>query len=167
MRLNMIGPVAVLSLVFICLFSAMAAADPGNKNVSSTEMIESASALDGTSVLYSGEVVGDVLYRGNYAWINVSDGSNAIGVWVPAAEAKKIESTGRYRFTGDTVSVSGTFHRACTDHGGDMDIHADTVLVTEKGHAVEDAPSGTLMISAVIFFLSAFMAAGFMLKRKS
>jgi hypothetical protein len=163
MRLKLIKTAPLLIILFFIL---PISANAENQSVSSTELIENASKLDGNTVYYSGEVVGDILYRGDYAWINVSDGANAIGIYIPASEAKKIEYVGRYRVVGDTVSLTGTFHRACAQHGGDMDIHAETVNVTEKGHTVEDEPSTGLLFSAGALFLCALTGTILVLKKR-
>ena len=84
-------------MLLVISFLLPIGANAENQPVTSTTLIESASKLDGDTVSYSGEVIGDVLYRGDYAWINVSDGANAIGIYIPASEAKKIEYVGRYR----------------------------------------------------------------------
>lgn len=163
MRLKFFKTVlALLMLLFILPISANAK----SKSVSSTDLIENASALDGKTVSYSGEVVGDILQRGDYDWINVSDGANAIGIYLPASEAKKIGYAGRYRVVGDTVFLTGTFHRACAQHGGDMDIHTDKINVTEKGHTVKDEPSTGLLIAAGGLFLCAVAGAVLVLKKK-
>jgi hypothetical protein len=43
---------------------------------------------------------------------------------------------GGYRRQGDGVRVTGTFHAACREHGGDMDIHAASLEIVREGHAV-------------------------------
>lgn len=48
-------------------------------------------------------------------------------------QAKEISFCGGYKGRGDTVRVTGVFHRACPEHGGDTDIHATTLLLVEKG----------------------------------
>ena len=58
--------------------------------VDSSILIEHAKSYDYQTVTFEGEVIGDIMVRDDYAWINVSDGSNAIGIWVPAAAAKTI-----------------------------------------------------------------------------
>jgi len=78
-------------------------------------------------VVYEGEVIGDVMGRGEYAWINVHDGQNAIGVWIDKALTKDILYTGSYQGRGDWLEISGTFQRACNLHGGDLDIHAQAI----------------------------------------
>lgn len=135
---------ALLLLVLFLPTSAKAAAQV----VTSTEIIEDALTLNGKTVTYRGEVIGDILYRGDHAWINVSDGANAIGCYIPASEADKIENIGRYRIVGDTVELTGIFHRDCPEHGGDLDIHTNTIIVLKKGQEVEDRPSAGLMIAA-------------------
>lgn len=136
--------VVLLLLLLLLPSSAKAAAQA----VTSTELIEDALAFNEKAVTYRGEVIGDILYRGDSAWVNVSDGVNAIGCYIPASEAEKIDSIGRYRIVGDTVELTGIFHRDCPEHGGDLDIHADTIIVLKKGHEVEDKPSAGLMIAA-------------------
>lgn len=121
---------AVITLaVFDLLLSSSVLADP----IASSDLIDKAKLFDNKQVTYQGEVIGDVMIRGEFAWMNVSDGANAIGVWMPASEAEKIKYKGGYKYTGDTVKVTGTFHRACPEHGGDMDIHADTVEIVKPG----------------------------------
>ena len=146
---------ALLLLLLLLPSSAKAAAQA----VTSTELIEGALALNGKAITYRGEVIGDILYRGDRAWINVSDGANAIGCYIPASEADKIDRVGRYRIVGDTVELTGIFHRDCPEHGGDLDIHADTIIVLKKGHEVEDKPSAGLMIAAGALAPCAFAGA--------
>lgn len=100
---------------------------------SSTELITNAKKYDGDIVAYEGEVVGDVMFRGAQAWINVYDGTNALGVWVPAALARRVRLVGGYSYIGDTVRVTGVFKRADARHGGDTDIHAETLRVVKAG----------------------------------
>jgi len=157
----------VTSIVILFLFILPVTARAESRVVTSTDLIENAASLDGDTVTYSGEVIGDILSRGDYAWINVSDGTNSIGIYIPDSEAKKIEYVGRYRVTGDTVSITGTFHRACAEHGGDLDIHATAVEIIEKGHSEEDNPSTSLLVTSGILTLCALAGAIFILKKKA
>jgi hypothetical protein len=109
--------------------------------VSSADLISEPERYDGKTVLYTGEVVGDVMLRGTHAWVNVHDGVNAVGVWVPREFSAGISVRGGYKFRGDIVAVSGRFFRACGNHGGDMDIHADSLVVVSPGQA-RDVPAG-------------------------
>lgn len=118
--------------VFMIAFCAGAAACSAQQ-ISSKDLVSRAKDFDNTAVVYRGEVVGDVMMRGAHAWINVNDGTHAIGVWITAAMAGDISRTGNFKQTGDTVEVTGIFHRACCEHGGDLDIHAQQMRVVVPG----------------------------------
>jgi hypothetical protein len=118
------------------------------QTVSSTELINSAKLYDGKTVVYEGEVIGDIMARGipaergrdaasgRCAWVNLNDGQNAIGIWMPEALTKDIRLTGSYKSRGDWIEVTGVFHRACADHGGDLDIHAQAIRKIQSGKAI-------------------------------
>jgi hypothetical protein len=129
-----------LALVCCTLFLALTAAYA--KSVSSSELIENARQYDGQTITYAGEVIGDVMVRGRFAWINVNDGKNAIGIWLDRELAKDIAYTGSYTSRGDWVEVEGVFHRACLQHGGDLDIHALALRKTKDGEKID----GTLSL---------------------
>jgi len=102
--------------------------------LSSTELVDNAKQYDNAAVVYEGEVVGEVMARGRYAWINLNDGHNAIGIWVEKDLLQDIiQYTGNYKTKGDWLEVSGVFHRACVEHGGDLDIHAQALRKTHLG----------------------------------
>jgi len=106
--------------------------------VSSTELINNAKQYDGKRVIYKGEIIGDIMVRKGFAWINVNDGTNAIGVWSNKDLVKDILYTGSYKFRGDIIEVKGIFHRACLEHGGDLDIHAETFDRIESGAILKE-----------------------------
>lgn len=119
--------------------------------LSSQQMVEMAKDYDGRELEYEGEVVGDIMYRGGYAWLSINDGYSSIGVWCPTELAKGIISLGGPSFRGDIVRVRGIFHRACNLHGGDLDIHAVELVVLSKGH-----PKSLVRISKQKVILSLF-----------
>ena len=106
--------------------------------VSSRRLIENAKFYDGRTVSYKGEAVTAIMRRGDHAWLAVSDGDNTIGVWCRQPQVADIRFLGSYNTKGDTLVVVGVFNRACQEHGGELDIHADTVTVTKQGHAVSE-----------------------------
>jgi len=106
--------------------------------ISSTELINNAKQYDGQAVTYEGEVIGDVMVRGEFAWINVNDGKNAIGVWVDKNLTQDILHTGSYQSRGDWVEVTGVFQRACPQHGGDLDIHANSIRKISPGRVTSE-----------------------------
>ena len=137
--------------VFICFMPVSAKEKQADKTVGLTELVEHAKQYDDKEISFKGEAIGDVLYRGSNAWINVSDGNNsAIGVYMPAQTAKKISVMGHYGAQGDVILVTGIFHRDCPDHGGDMDIHADQVQILSKGYRFSaETPRWLVYLSGV------------------
>ena len=104
-----------------------------SQTVSSQELINNAKMYDNKTVVFEGEVIGDVMRRKDFAWVNIYDGQNAIGVWMPASLARDIIFTGSHKSKGDVVEVTGIFHRACPEHGADLDIHAQAMRKIAPG----------------------------------
>jgi hypothetical protein len=123
--------------------------------VDSAELIEKGSEYDGKTVDYTGEVIGDLMARKNHAWINVNDGSNAIGIWSERALVPPIHFFGSYGNRGDTVLVHGVFHRSCPAHGGDMDIHASAIAIVETGEPVSHKTGMSAVLAAVALLITA------------
>lgn len=117
-----------------CLLSNVCSAQP---TISSTELIENAKELDGKEVIYQGEAIGEVMTRGNYSWVNLNDGENAIGIWMPNNFLGLISFIGSYTARGDWLEASGIFNRACKMHGGDLDIHATHLAKIRDGRQVK------------------------------
>ena len=127
----------LLLIIALLLLLAPAVALAEGESVSSNDLIDRAKDYDGTTVVYEGEVLGDILYRGDSAWLAVFDGSNTIGCFVPSEQAKLISVVGGYGKHGDTIRIECVFHRACAEHGGDLDIHASSVAVLRTGESVQ------------------------------
>jgi hypothetical protein len=129
--------------------------------VSAQELLGSPEKYDGKVVIYKGEAIGDIMGRGDYAWINVRDESKAIGIFCPRDLVGDIKFTGGYKFRGDMVSVRGAFHRFCPEHGGDTDIHAEKIIVIGKGeliaHLIEPEKVKTSITLAAIAFVLAII----------
>jgi len=106
------------------------------QSISSTELINNAKQHDGKTVAYEGEVIGDIMVRGDYVWINVNDGQNAIGIWMDKNLAKDISYAGSYKLKGDWLEITGIFQRACLQHGGDLDIHAQAIRKVRQGRQI-------------------------------
>ena len=129
--------------------------------ISSDELINNAKLFDGKSVVYIGEVIGDVMIRGEYAWVNLLDGKNAIGIWAGKDLVKDIAYTGSYKFKGDVVEVSGIFHRSCLQHGGDLDIHAQSLTKIIPGWPAQEIPNFkkgniVILLSGALVFIWIF-----------
>lgn len=126
---------------------------PANPNaVSSTELIESPQRWDGQAVTFRGEAIGEAMERGEIAWLHLNDDgyqfrsieegaplsgfNTGMPVVVPARLADEIRFFGDYKHRGDIVEVRGVFNAACPEHGGDMDIHAESLRVVAPGREV-------------------------------
>ena len=126
--------------VILCLMLTIPISYCQAQTPSSLELINNAKQYDEKSVVYEGEVIGDVMARGDYAWVNVLDGENAIGVWINSSLAKNIKYTGSYKSVGDRIEITGIFNRACVAHGGDLDIHAQGMRVLKTGVQILHQP---------------------------
>lgn len=97
------------------------------------QLVENAKLYNGKTITVRGEAIGESMKRGTYSWVNISDGTLPMGIWMDSNDAAQISVYGNYHNTGDLVEVTGTFNRACSEHGGDMDIHAQSVKIVKKG----------------------------------
>lgn len=166
--------VALLALLAIALVPASTYAQDAAVPLSA-QLVEGAKEFDGTTVTMVGEAIGEVMYRGDYAWVHVNDdaytarnveeGADLGGYntgqacWVPADLARKIEICGDYHHEGDVVRIVGVFNAACPEHGGDMDIHASELQIVTPGHHVSDPTEPWKWYLALASFLG--MAASF------
>jgi hypothetical protein len=156
-------------VIVLALFHSVAAAAGGTSEVNSAELLNDWEEYDGKEVVFRGEAVGDVMRRGEGAWVTVNDdlysrearleagqlrgGNSGIGVWLPASEAAKIRVLGRYGTRGDFVEVRGTFNADCREHGGDFDIHAHTLTVIEAGRELDTSPDSGKYLAALFVML--------------
>lgn len=139
--------IIILSLFIVILNGQMCSAAP-YKNFN--DLIENGRNLDNKIITVQGEVIGDRMKRGNYSWINISDGSNGMGIWIKNEDADAIKVYGNYNNKGDTVEIEGKFNRACKEHGGDMDIHAQSIKIIKAGYPVNHAINRNKIITALL-----------------
>jgi hypothetical protein len=123
----------VRGIVIVLAWAAASASFCCAEPLSSTEIISQAARYDNATVTYTGEVIGEIMRRGAYCWMNTSDGKNALGIWVPVDMAKDITYTGSFKSMGDMIEVTGVVHRSCPQHGGDLDIHAEKIRKVQEG----------------------------------
>jgi hypothetical protein len=123
------------------------------ETLASKELINNAKAYDGKVVAYRGEAVGATMVRGDHAWINLNDGVNALGIWVTKEIAAGV-TAGTYRARGDALEITGIFHRACPEHGGDLDIHAESATIVEKGSPILHPVNNTTIKLSALFFIA-------------
>ena len=130
--------ISFVRILLFSIFCSLSSAPAIAQALSSSELISNAKQYDGKIVVYEGEIIGDIMQRGNFSWLNISDGSNTIGVWAESSIIPDIEYTGSYNTKGGRVEVVGVFHRACPQHGGDLDIHAQAIKRIASGRKVLD-----------------------------
>ena len=172
----------VLAAAVMALFTVPAMAREGTE-VTVTELLEDWEEYDGREVILRGEAVGDVMARGEYAWITVNDdtysrqalheegaldGQNrGIGVWLPTGEAEKIGRLGRYGSVGDFVEVRGIFRADDEQHGGDFDIKGQSLTILEEGRPVDTSPDGWKYFALVAALLFLLVSLAPILKRRA
>jgi hypothetical protein len=156
--LKQIKTLIIVTVFIISLSENVYAYDTG-EIIDISYLIENAAELDQQEVTVSGEAVGEAMNRGSHSWININDGTNAIGIWMSSSEAQKIKYFGNYKYKGDVLKISGTFNRACKEHGGESDIHSITLEIEETGHGEDEQISSTKIAVAA---LSAVLAASLM-----
>jgi len=122
-------------LAFSCFVSSTLASGEEPRVVSCKELIDRGRDYEGKEILFEGEAIGDPMRRGDHAWVNLLDSSGAMGAWMPARDLASFVHYGSYREKGDLVRLRGVFHRACPDHGGDMDIHVESIEALARGRA--------------------------------
>lgn len=128
-----ISNVILLSILFLlCSITSVCLA----QDFSSKNLIEHAKQLDGQTVTYKGEAIGDIMQRGRFVWLNVVDDHAAIGIWAPKELAESVSFTGGYKTKGDHIEIEGVFNRACEIHGGELDIHAESINKLQEGSRV-------------------------------
>ena len=140
----------ICALLVICLTASPVSADTA---IGINDLIADGTTYDGTQVTVQGEALGEAMQRGDYSWVNISDGTNAIGIWMETEDARRITDYGNYKQIGDTIEVTGTFYSNCAQHGGDVDIHCTGMRVVSQGHPSSETVSGTKIAVAAILFL--------------
>lgn len=126
--------------------------------IGSLELVNNAKQLDGHTITYRGEVIGELMARGDYAWLHVNDGVVALSIWAKKDVFKEICSFGAYHRKGDSVELTGILNRSCLEHGGDLDIHAVSISKIANGFAVPVKISKRRIIAASILTIIVLLA---------
>lgn len=121
-------------------------------SVSINDLIKNSHEYDNQAITIEAEVILEVLERGDFAWININDGTNAIGVYLPIEMTEELKYFGDYNHVGDIVRIEGIFSRNCEEHGGEIDIHATSLKIVTSGYLVEKEVSSWKFIGAFIGF---------------
>lgn len=158
--------ILICVIISVCFFTTPCKAS-SNSYRNFNDMVEKAKELNGKNLDIEGEAIGEPLKRGDYTWVNICDGNGtSIGIYMKTKDAEKIKFFGSSKVKGDTILVSGEFRRACKDHGGDLDVHANKVSIEKAGNKIlEEVNKSKLLYAAVLTFVAAIISI-FCFKRK-
>lgn len=157
------GKKSIILLSIFFLFLVMTSSRGyAAETVTINQLIENTAKYDNLVVTVEGEVIGEALERGDFAWINLNDTTNAIGIWLKLSDTKQLQYYGDYGHSGDIVKITGKFSRACSEHGGDFDIHCSRIEVVEKGWIVSEiVSSNKIMTTVVLSIIASILLAGY------
>ncbi|PKM94222.1 MAG: DNA-binding protein [Firmicutes bacterium HGW-Firmicutes-1] len=150
--------VLIILFIFITLLTGIV---NGTSYIEINELIENTRELDEKEVTIQGEAIGEALERGDYAWVNINDGTNAIGIWLTIEDANLIKTYGDYKHKGDIIKIKGIFSRACIEHGGDIDVHNISLEIIEEGYEMKETVTQTKIVTAVTLNIIAVIVAYF------
>lgn len=157
----------IRAVIFSLILLFPSSASEASVSYSINDLIENAISLDGEKVTITAEAIGERMERAEGTWVNVNDGTNAIGVWMDKLTAAKIGFFGDYSHKGDTLSITGIFSRACLEHGGEPDIHAETLEITRSGEIITHRASPAKAIWASILSIAATPFAIYFIRQSS
>ena len=127
-------PITIIVMTVALLLSVPVLASAAGEVLDPAEVIEIDRARDGETIVIEGEAVGDVLRAmGGGHWVNVLGDEVGLGVWMDDDQVARIENLGEYQHSGDRIRVTGELNIACAEHGGEFDLHAESVEVIERG----------------------------------
>lgn len=128
-----------------------------------SQLIENPSVYNGKFLTVQGQAVGSVMRRGNYAWVNMTDGSQTLGFWMPYSIAKEIKFTTSYNFKGDILTVEGTFVAMSLKHDGDMEFDVAKMVKIVPGGKIHHQINMEKVV--ILILLSSIALAIWIIKR--
>lgn len=183
-RFSMLLRIAMpLTAILLCTAITAPSLNASGERVRVEEVLENPKHYDGMTVRVEGEAVGDIMRRGEYAWLTLNDDdyvhdSDAalmevhsynigIGVWLPMQEASKIGYLGRYGVRGDRIEITGVFNASCDVHGGEVDIHAEKLTVLHEGYEMYESIDTWKLYAAPFAFLFMMSSLFFIYRKRS
>ncbi|MBP6926768.1 MAG: DNA-binding protein [Caldisericia bacterium] len=145
--------IAILTLAVIVLVpqTTFASSSP---IYSPTDLITKALELDGKTITVRGEAITEALERKDeYSWVNIFDGSSAIGVWMKNDLKDQIKNYGTNLVKGDIVEITGKFFRNDPEADGELDLRADSLKIVENGYPTPEKIDPLKVITLVILSL--------------
>ncbi|MGL5677642.1 MAG: hypothetical protein ACRDDX_14630 [Cellulosilyticaceae bacterium] len=130
------------------------------------DLIENAKAYAEKNVVIEGEVIGEPIGRGDYVWVNIHDGSNAIGVYIEREALSAVKYWGNYKYKGDQVKVTGIFHQVYEEQGGEMGIEGTTLEVIQEGYVATHILSPWRVVAIFLLVPTAGVLIGINYKKR-
>jgi hypothetical protein len=127
-------------------------------------MINNPEIYNGKFLTVQGQTVDSVMRRGDYAWVNMTDGTQTLGFWMPYSLAKEIKYTASYDFRGDLLTVEGTFVAMSLKHDGDMEFDVSKIVKIIPGEKIIHTIDFDRIIFLIVIFVIAFVL--WVLKKK-
>jgi hypothetical protein len=155
------GVMGKTALLLLTLTLAFALATPtlafADANTTIAGLTNAGQQLEGQTVIFDGEVVGDIINAENgFKWLLVQDGQASISVLVSSSDAERITHLGRYNQTGTLIEVQGRFETDCAEHDGLTDVHATKISIISAGETHEGAFNPReLQIGALLIIIGA------------
>jgi hypothetical protein len=131
------------------------------------DLVLHSAMYEGRTVILRGEVIGDIMPRGKFAWINIQGQYNEIGVWIPLELTKGITYKGNYRFKGDRVEVSGIFKHADEEFGGEFCLRATDLKIIQLGFPSphQQSPTKKYIVWSLFWFTLSLLVIRFLVPR--
>lgn len=153
-KIILITPFLVVAMFLCAITKTYAFADVVEINT----LINKSRQYDGQTVVVKGEALLEALERKNFAWVNINDGTNAMGVVMPYDSVEKIKMYGDFKQKGDVLEIEAVFHRSCIEHGGDMDLHLIRILSITPGEKVTHPVTQNKLLFALISIIGAIIS---------
>ena len=133
--------ILIATFVFVPTLCANDAHAEAYRVVTAELLLSKPKLLNQQMVVFKGEAIGDIMPRGDYAWVNVQDDTGVMGIWATREQAGAIQYLGDYLHTGDIIKVKGQFWRADPKLQGEMCIRAHSIEILQTGKRVQHAVS--------------------------
>lgn len=153
---------------------------PAALPVSSVDVHDCPTVYDRRAVIYEGEAVGALLERRDGAWVQLNDdayggaltplpahrdfrGANSgVGVFLPPELVDLVDTVGGPRARGDTLRVTGTFHRVDPASGEVGVIRADQAVLVSPGTTTDQQPlRARRVVGGLLVLVAAAMMVAF------
>jgi aspartyl/asparaginyl-tRNA synthetase len=123
------------------------------------EVVDKPKIMDGAQVVLEGEIISEPIERKDGCWVNVTDGSIAIGIFFKDCRwTKDIKYWGQHLYKGDTVRIEGRVYKADIQTNGELDIQGTSLQVVQEGYpTAETVPFWKILTASVLAAIALFL----------